>query len=236
MPSAIHAERCARIVRPLARTDKALSTLVGHVKALVTAIEIIAAVWPKGHRMQAVVVVDATPSREQDLLLHDIVLGVLGEHNKVGRLRNNHSIPKHSNTQRSPQVQVLRKYFGLVRPSVAVGVFQDDDAVTRRAVIFTNHSRQRSTIVDAFQHPDTAACVNVDIGGIDDIRLRGPQGYLHAVRCLQPLSGLARGLLGPQGSNAKGEIRGKDEDATGQFLWPHGNVRFLGGEINSRHD
>ena len=97
--------------------------------------------------------------------------------------------------------EALVEDFDFVGVAVAIGVFEDEDAVAVRAKIL--EVLQLAAVVDAFEHPDAAALVDIDVGGIFEQRLGGPELDFEAGSGFEVMNGLLGGLLGQEECRAK---------------------------------
>ena len=117
--------------------------------------------------MQTVVVILPAKSGEKDLLfIHlwielQIVVDVrIENHTRSGR--DIDPIAEHSDAERRNKVCILNEHGGLIRLSVAVGIFEHYNPVTLR--VLNVHIRfSKIAIVDRLGHPDSALVIDVHV-------------------------------------------------------------------------
>ena len=85
------------------------------------------------------------------------------------------------------EVLALREDRALVADAVAVGVFEDHDAVARRLAL-----RRALRVLEALDHPDAALLVDGERDRVDDLRLAGEELDLELVGDLEPLDRFLR--------------------------------------------
>ena len=136
---------------------------VGHVQPTIR---------PPGEPVEQLMPVVQTKAGHQHcpLVRHIAVLGVF-EKQQVRRLPDKH--PAVAQLNRRGQVQAVRKDRHLVRPAVAIRVFQNFDPVTR----FGSRGRAHGILIQ-FHHPQPPAVVPRHGHRIDHVGLRGEQAHL----------------------------------------------------------
>ena len=103
----IHALDGCRIERAVGAATVLLARLVGSREPLVAGVEIVAAVMPKQHHVQTVVVVNPAPATEQRFLRNDVVVLVFRVDDEVWRLRNDDLVAEYGNPQRRQHFWLL---------------------------------------------------------------------------------------------------------------------------------
>ena len=167
-----------------------LPARITHLMAGVSEVEIPASVRPDHEGMHGVVVLRIPSVGEQRLLpvRHQVAVIVV-EDKHIWRTRHDHlaagSLADHADPQGAVHVAALIKNSLLVTTSIAVGVFQDKDAVALRASVAT------PAVVGHLTHPHAARGVDVDIRRAGEQRLGGKQAGRKIVG-----EGQGRGRLG----------------------------------------
>ncbi len=139
------------------------------------------------------IVIGAAPSGEQDFPLDDLIAGVLGVDDQVGRLGDDDAIPEHGDAERRAEVRAVVEDLGGVGGAIGIGVFENDDAVAVGTQV--GLVAQLPPVVDGLEHPDAPALVDGDVGRIGDRRLGRPEGDAQAWSRPEIRGGLRRRQL-----------------------------------------
>jgi hypothetical protein len=180
--------------------------------------------------VDAVVVVIAAEAGEQ-LLGRAVGLAVavlVLEDKDVGRLADEHlpartdGVLGHGDAHRAVKVGRLVEGGRLVRLARALGVFEDDDAITLGAV--ERLVVHLGAVVDRLAHPDAAEVVDVHARRVDEVRLGGPELEFEAVTNGERRFALLRRHLGAR------HCGNSEEDGGGKRPAGHGAAGSLWGK------
>src|SRR5205823_2161604 len=132
---------------------------------------------------------------------------------------------EHAKAHRRVDVAALVEDLDLVGNAIAVGVLKDEDAIALGPLAVV------ASVVDNIADPDTSASVDIEIGGIGDIRFGGKEGRLQVlvdVEVSDSIGGVVNVFrLGPgrdgvklvqqDGGHTRGE-EGKDEEGAADHV------------------
>ena len=107
------------------------------------------------------------------MLVRNIVAVGVGEtQNAVGH-RDDDLVSQHADAVAAVDVVALVEDLGRLAFSIAIAVFEDENAVAALACLLA--------VIDRLQHPESAALVDVDTGGTEDLIFGGEQCDLEAL-------------------------------------------------------
>ena len=132
--------------------------------ARVAEVEIKFTVGAKHESVHSVVVLLAFDSFKNYFFLISFVVAVfVGKQIHVRALRHQYFVAHHKNSKRRVEFSTLIKHLVYVSFAVAVGIFQNHDAV---AFAFSWTARNGGAVVVGFEHPHAPTVVNVNVSRI----------------------------------------------------------------------
>ena len=147
--------------------------------AIVSVIKIQLAVGAKHKSVHSVVMLHPTDPRKNDLFFISLVIPVfVGQNKNTRALRHNYAVAQNTNAEWGIEVFVLVKHLAHVGLAVAVGVFQNHNAV---ALGFGFIARNGGSVVVGFANPNAASGIHVDVGGVPN------HGFGRKQSCLQTI-------------------------------------------------
>src|SRR2546422_4760328 len=200
--------------------------------AVVAEIERELAVRGESESVYAVIVVFAADAGEEQVAPVGLAVAVgVGQHENVRGARNNHLVTEHADAQRGVDARVLVENSLLVRDAVAVGIFENYNAIA--GGLKNSPFLKGRAVVDALSDPDTATLINVHVSRIADHRLGGEERRFEAVRDGKFLYRFARGFGADAGGvGGKRTIRSEAERcAQEQSRMSQGKLFHLGLDL-----
>src|SRR5688500_5910521 len=119
--------------------------------------------------MGGVIVLRLAGLRKEKFAFGDLVVGVDVENVNVRRTGADDLVAQDADGHGGVDVLALVERDDLVAHAVAVGVFEDEDAIAFGPRFLV------ATVVLHFTDPDAAAVIDVEVGWIADLRLGGEQ-------------------------------------------------------------
>ena len=120
-----------------------------------------------------------------------------------GATGDDHLVAEDANAHARIDVAALVEDCLLVGAAIAVGVFEDEDAIAGGPLAVV------AAIVDDVADPDPAAVIDVDVGGIGEHRLGREQCRLHAGRDIETGNGVFRLMRGARRRSRIRKQRGR---------------------------
>ena len=200
--------------------------------SLIAEVEVELAVRTEDKSVDAMVVVFAADAGEEQLAPVGLAVAVgVGQHENVRGARNNHLVTEHADAQRGVDARVLVENSLLVRDAIAVGVFENHNAIA--GGLKNSPFLKGRAVVDALSDPDTATLINVHVSRIADHRLGGEERRFEAVRDGKFPYRFARGLGADAGGvGGKRTIRSEAERcAQEQSRMSQGKLFHLGLDL-----
>ena len=147
------------------------------LSAFVAKVEIQLAVRTKDECVYAVVVVETGDAGKKQFAFVGFIVAVgVGQYENIRRGRDDHFIAQNADAKRCIDAGVLVKGFDTIGPTVAVGIFQDHDAIAFGAL--DPPTLKGRSIVGALSNPHTAARIDVHVARVYDHRLgREKRGF-----------------------------------------------------------
>ena len=179
------AERFSRVVDDIAEPVlHRIALFVVHRLTRVAKIEIPPAIGADDERMHGMIVLRLAGLREERLLAVGLQVAVVVVKNKdIGSAGDDHlaarSLANHADTKRAIHVAALVKHRLLICLAVGVGVFDHEDPVALFPGLLL------AAVIEHLAHPDSAARVDIDVGGAREQWLRREEGGREVVGQLE---------------------------------------------------